>query len=97
MGSFSYFKSFLLIRITPIKPPGGESHLVVGEKSDSESGDDASSSSADMKASCRVTQPPGGSSAKIFSAGDDKQAVVKPIKPYRYERTYIYILHLYVY
>ena len=56
---------------------------MVGEKSDTESGDDESTSSADMKASCRVTQPPGGSSAKLFSPSEDNQTVVKPIKPYR--------------
>ena len=60
---------------------------MVGEKSDTESGDDESTTSADMKASCRVTQPPGGSSAKLFSPGEDNQTVVKPIKPYRYKST----------
>ena len=73
-------------RITPLKPPGGDCHLTVGGLTDSDSGDDLSVS--DMKISCRVTQPPGGSSVKIFSPDADADVTPlpapAPAKPYRY-------------
>ena len=68
-------------RITPLKPPGGDCHLVLGGvQVDSDSGDDASVT--DVKVSCRVTQPPGGSTTKLF----ENQLIAKttkPLKPYR--------------
>ena len=73
-------------RITPMKPPGGDCHLTVGGLTDSsDSGDDVSVS--DMKISCRVTQPPGGSTAKLFSPNADADVTPltapSPAKPYR--------------
>ena len=68
-----------LSRITPLKPPGGHSNLVVGEAelTSTEAGPEAE------KASCRVTQPPGGSSYKLFSQEAAPKKSVAPAKPYR--------------
>ena len=66
-------------RITPLKPPGGHSNLVVGEAelTSTEAGPEAE------KASCRVTQPPGGSSSKLFTPEAAPKKNVAPAKPYR--------------
>ena len=69
-------------RITPLKPPGGDCHLVVGGgQQDSDSGDDGSVT--DVKVSCRVTQPPDGSTTKLFDNNENIAKTSKPLKPYR--------------
>lgn len=76
-----------MFRITPLKPPGGECNLVLGDSLDVVDGDDGGV--AEVKVSCKVTQPPGGSS-KIFAAKDENNNNVKtpspktPAKPYRF-------------
>ena len=64
-------------RITPLKPPGGHSNLVVGEA------ELTSTETEAEKASCRVTQPPGGSSSKLFTQEAGTKKNVAPAKPYR--------------
>ena len=69
-----------LSRITPLKPPGGDCHLTVGDNSEEE---------GELKLHSKVTQPPGGSSSEIFSdsASDistsSESSVVPTRKPYR--------------
>ena len=58
----------IMSRITPLKPPGGDCHLVVGGMEAAEAAPElaVTPALAPDKASCRVTQPPGGSATKLF-------------------------------
>ena len=65
-----------------MKPPGGHSNLVVGEAELTA----CEACTGAEKASCRVTQPPGGSSSKLFTSETAPKKNVTPAKPYRWER-----------
>ena len=89
-----------IFRITPLKPPGGECNLVLGDRFDVVDGDDVGV--AELKVSCKVTQPPGGSS-KIFAAKDENNNNVKtpspktPAKPYRFIEIFYEFLMFYIF
>ena len=75
----------MFIRITPLKPPGGDCHLVVGgmEAAEAQAGPELAVTPAPDKASCRVTQPPGGSATKLFDQETPAPATPPQAKPYR--------------
>ena len=75
----------IMSRITPLKPPGGDCHLVVGGMEATEAGaaPDLAVTPAPDKASCRVTQPPGGSATKLFDQETPAPATPPQAKPYR--------------
>ena len=77
--------SVLMSRITPLKPPGGDCHLVVGGMEAAEAGaaPELAVTPAPDKASCRVTQPPGGSATKLFDQETPAPATPPQAKPYR--------------
>ena len=76
-----------MCRITPLKPPGGDCHLVVGGMEAAEAGAApelaVTPAPAPDKASCRVTQPPGGSATKLFDQETPAPATQPQAKPYR--------------
>ena len=74
-----------MFRITPLKPPGGDCHLVVGGMEAAEAGaaPELAVTPAPDKASCRVTQPPGGSATKLFDQETPAPATPPQAKPYR--------------
>ena len=80
MSAISDSLTDMMFRITPLKPPGGDCHLTVGENSEGEE---------ELKLHSKVTQPPGGSSSEIFSdsaldiSTSSESSVVPPKKPYR--------------
>merc|ERR1711997_1403332 len=73
--------------ITPLKPPGGDCHLTIGDNSEEEE--------EELKMHSKVTQPPGGSSSEIFSdsASDistsSESSVAPPRKPYRLKSNFV--------
>ena len=75
----------MFIRITPLKPPGGDCHLVVGGMEAAEAAPELAVTPAPApdKASCRVTQPPGGSATKLFDQETPAPATPPQAKPYR--------------
>ena len=79
--------ALLMCRITPLKPPGGDCHLVVGgmEAAEAEAGaaPELAVTPAPDKASCRVTQPPGGSATKLFDQETPAPVTPPQAKPYR--------------
>ena len=94
----SYFLQMHLLimsRITPMKPPGGDCHLVVGGMEAAEAAPELAVSPAPApdKASCRVTQPPGGSATKLFDQETPAPGTPPPAKPYRCF-TAIILLHI---
>ena len=86
--------------ITALKPPGGECKLVLGDTVEDTLIEENVVSSA--KSSCKVTQPPGGSS-KLFSAVKDEnnnsneQIISKiPAKPYRLETGTVHQIYSFI-
>ena len=77
--------ALIMCRITPLKPPGGDCHLVVGGMEAAEAGaaPELAVTPAPDKASCRVTQPPGGSATKLFDQETLAPATPPQAKPYR--------------
>ena len=73
----------IMFRITPLKPPGGDCHLVVGGMEAAEAAPELAVTPAPDKASCRVTQPPGGSATKLFDQETPAPATPPQAKPYR--------------
>ena len=75
----------IMSRITPLKPPGGDCHLVVGGMEAAEAGaaPELAVTPAPDKASCRVTQPPGGSATKLFDQETPAPVTPPQAKPYR--------------